>query len=78
MELLKLKKPRCFSMKTGKEIIEQIPKECIKCIHRHLCLEYGFVKDKKGCLARSQPEVNQSRNNLQNKPNEVSGNSSHD
>jgi len=58
MELLKLKKPRCFSMKTGKEVIEKIPQECEKCIHRHLCLEYGFAKDKKGCLARSQPKVN--------------------
>ncbi len=47
MELLKLGKPRCFSMKTGKEVI-------------------------------NKPEVNKSHNNQQNKPSEVSGNSSHD
>lgn len=34
-----------------------IPEECNKCSHRFVCEENnGFAKDKKGCLARSEPK----------------------
>ena len=35
--------------------LKEIPKECVPCVNKHMCLEYGFSKDREGCLARSQP-----------------------
>ncbi len=60
-EFLKLGEPRCFSVKTGKEVINkpQVPKECEPCINKSVCLREGFAKNKIDCLARiNKPKVN--------------------
>ncbi len=32
--------------------LKEIPKECKPCIHKRMCLQEGFAKDRTDCLAR--------------------------